>query len=66
MYQSFTLEAQANTIRCGMIVILLVHLKLEEGSVLRANQGGGDITPPNISTALDFPKMCVEMISDQK
>ena len=25
-----------------------------------------DATPPNISTALDFLKMCVEMIPDQE
>ena len=30
MYQSFSMEAQANVTRCCIMVILLLHLSLEE------------------------------------
>ena len=63
MYQSFAMEAQADATRCCIIVILLVQLRLEEWV---CNMGKhGRFTPPNISTALDFLKMCAEMIPDQ-
>ena len=57
MYYYFALEAT----RCCVIVILLVQLSLDEWG---CNKDMG-ITPPNISTALDFLKMCSEMIPDQ-
>ena len=62
MYQSFAMEAQANATRCCIIVILLVQLSLEEWGCNKNKHG--EITPPNISTALDFLKMCAEMIPD--
>ena len=63
MYQSFAIEAEDDAIRCCIIVILLVHLSLEEFGCNKGKHGG--ITPPNISTALDFLKMYAEMIPDQ-
>ena len=63
MYQSFAMKVQADATRCCIIVILLVQLSLEE---LWCNKGKhGGITPPNISTALDFLKMHAKMIPDQ-
>ena len=56
------MEAQADATCCCIIIILLVQLSLEEWGCNEGKHGG--ITPPNISTALDFLKMCAEMISD--
>ena len=64
MYQSFAMEAQADATRCCIIMILLVQLSLEEWGCNKGKHHGG-ITFPNISTALDFLKMCAEMIPDQ-
>ena len=57
------MEAQADAARCCLIVILLVQFSLEEWGCNKGKHEG--ITPPNISTALDFLKMCAEMIPDQ-
>ena len=57
------MEAQADATRCCLIVILLVQLSLEEWGFNEGKHGG--ITPPNISTTIDFLKMCAEMIPDQ-
>ena len=59
MYQSFAMEAQADATRCCKIVIVFVQLSLEG---LGCKHGG--ITPPNISIALDFLKMCAQMSPD--
>ena len=64
MYQYFEMEAQADATKCCITVILLVQLSLEEWGCNKGKHGG--ITPPNITTVLDFLKMCVEMISDRK
>ena len=59
--QSFAMEAKVDATRCYIIVILLVQLTLEG-----CNKGKhGGITPHNIGTALDFLKMCAEMIPDE-
>ena len=58
-YVSFVMEAQADATRRCIIVIVLVQFGLEDGGVI-SKRGG--ITPPNLRTALDFLKMCVEMI----
>ena len=63
IYQSYAMEAQADATRCCIIVILLVQLSLEEWGFNEGKHGG--ITPPNISTTIDFLKMCAEMIPDQ-
>ena len=57
------MEAQADAARYCIIVILLVQLSLGEWGCNRGKHG--DIAPPNISTALDFLKMCAEMKPDQ-
>ena len=57
------MESQADATRCRIIVILFVQLSLEEWGFNKDKHGG--ITPPNISTALNFLKMCAEMIPDQ-
>ena len=57
------MEAQADATHCCIIVILLVQLSLEEWGCNKGKDGG--ITSLNISTALDFLKMCAEMIPDQ-
>ena len=57
------MKAQGDATRCCIIVILLVQLSLEEWGFNTGKHGG--ITPPNISTTLDFLKKCVEMIPDQ-
>ena len=63
MYQYFAMEAQADATRCCMIVSSLVQLSLDEWGCNKGKHGG--ITPPNISTALDFLNMCAQMIPDQ-
>ena len=63
MYQSFAMEVKVDATRCCIIVILLVQLTVEEWGCNEAKHGG--IAPHNISTALDFLKMCAEMIPDQ-
>ena len=63
LYQSFAMEAQADATHCWIIVILLVQLRLKKYKCDKGKHGG--ITPPNISTALNFLKMCAEMIPDQ-
>ena len=63
MYQSFAMEAEADATRCCIIIIFLVQLSLEEWGCNKGKHEG--ITPHNISTALDFLKMCAEMIPDQ-
>ena len=63
IYQSFAMEAQADATRCCIIVILLVQSSLEEWGCNEGKHRG--ITPPNISTALYFLKMCAEIIPDQ-
>ena len=64
MYQYFAMEAQADDTRCYRFVILLLQLSFDEGGCNKGKHGG--ITPPNINTALDFLKRCVEMIPDQE
>ena len=63
IYQSFAMEAQADATHCCIIVILLVQLTIDEWGCSKGKHGG--ITPPNIGTALDFLKLCAEMIPDQ-
>ena len=62
MYQSFAIEAQADATRCCKIVIVFVQLSLEEWGCNKGKHGC--ITPPNISIALDFLKMCAQMSPD--
>ena len=57
------MEAQGDATRCCIIVIWLVQLSLEEWGCDKGKHGG--ITPPIIITALDFLKLCAEMIPDQ-
>ena len=57
------MEAKVDATRCCIIVILLVQLTLEEWGCNKGKHGG--IAPHNISTALDFLKICAEMIPDQ-
>ena len=62
MYQSFAMEVQADATRCCIIGILLVQSSLEKLGCNKDKHEG--ITSPNINTALDFLRMCAEMIPD--
>ena len=56
------MEDQVDATPCCIIVFVLAQLSLEEWGCNMDKHGGN--TRPNISTALDFLKMCAEMIHD--
>ena len=59
MYQFLAIETQADATHCFIIVLMLVQFSLEERGVIAVKMRGA--TPPNISTALNFLKMCVDI-----